>query len=102
MNIAEYILPFLSGGLAGSVFTFSERRADLETSWRKPTRRQSGEAIVLREERDKCTAGFRRGIWRRHACTGKLIATREASVVAGRSVVVMISGNAEGAKGPQF
>lgn len=45
---------------------------------------KAGKAAVLREASDKCTAEVHRGIRRRHACTGKLIATREASVVAAR------------------
>ena len=45
---------------------------------------KAGKAVVLWEASDICTAGFRRGIWWWHACTGKLFATREASVVAAR------------------
>jgi hypothetical protein len=45
---------------------------------------KAGKAVVLREVSDKGTAGFHRGVRRWHACKGKLIATREASVVAAR------------------
>lgn len=45
---------------------------------------KAGKAAVLREASDTSTAGFRRGIRRWHACKGKLIATREASLVAAR------------------
>lgn len=44
----------------------------------------AGKAAVLREVSDKSTAGFHRGVRRWHACKGKLIATREASLVAAR------------------
>jgi hypothetical protein len=45
---------------------------------------KAGKADVLREASDARTAGFRRGIWRWHACTWRSTATREASAVLAR------------------